>query len=43
MESCFFEVSIEDGGTQDGGQIKKHELCRDNDLMDVQWVVDGPS
>ena len=41
MESGFFEVSIEDGGTQDGRQIEKYELCRDNDLMDAQWVLDG--
>ena len=43
MESGFFEVSVENGGTQDGGQIEKHELCGDNDLMNVQRVLDSSS
>ena len=40
MESGFFEVSIEDGGAQDGGQVEKHELCGNDDLIDVQWILD---
>ena len=43
MESGLFEVSVENGGTQNGGQIEKHELCGDNNLMDVQWVLDDSS
>jgi len=43
VKSGLFEVSVENGGTQDGGQIEKHELCGDNDLMDVQWVLDDSS
>lgn len=43
MESGIFEVSVENGGTQDGGQIEKHKLCRDNNLMDVQRVLDDSS
>jgi len=43
VERGFFEVSVENGGAQDGGQIEKHELCRYNDLMDAQWISDGSS
>ena len=35
VKSSLFEVPIENSGTQDSRKIEKHELCGDNNLMEV--------
>jgi hypothetical protein len=32
MECCFFEVAVEDGGTDYSGEVKENKLNRDDDL-----------
>lgn len=32
MERCSSEVAVEDGRTDDSGEVEHHELCGHNDL-----------